>query len=179
MAPWYDRAFRFLGAAELQRLLDLRDGLSILDIGGGTGRVSDALTCRCVRVVLDASPGMLRQARAKELPTCYAVAERLPFADASIDRALMVDSLHHLNDQGLAVAEALRVLRPGGRLVIEEPNIRHRAIGVIAFVERLLPVRSRFLNSDDMAGLLRDAGGTVSAITGEGSTVVRLVALKP
>lgn len=51
-------------------------------------------------------------------------AARLPFADASFDAVLIRDLLHHLPDRGGALAEARRVLKPGGRLTLVEPNRR-------------------------------------------------------
>jgi SAM-dependent methyltransferase len=48
----------------------------------------------------------------------------LPFADASFDVILIRDLLHHLPDRSRALLEARRVLRPGGRLTLIEPNAR-------------------------------------------------------
>jgi demethylmenaquinone methyltransferase/2-methoxy-6-polyprenyl-1,4-benzoquinol methylase len=54
-------------------------------------------------------------------------AERLPFPDASFDRVVVVDALHHFAHQREAVRDLLRALKSGGRLLIEEPDI-HRLI---------------------------------------------------
>jgi ArsR family transcriptional regulator len=43
---------------------------------------------------------------------------KLPLADASVDVALLSQSLHHADDVPRAIAEAVRILRPGGRLLI-------------------------------------------------------------
>lgn len=50
-------------------------------------------------------------------------AAQLPFADESFDAVLIRDLLHHLPDRLLALKEAHRVLRPGGRLYLIEPNV--------------------------------------------------------
>lgn len=47
-------------------------------------------------------------------------AHRLPFADASFDTACISNSLHHFEDPAPVLAEMLRVLRPGGHLVVNE-----------------------------------------------------------
>jgi len=98
LAPIYDRAIRF---SRLERMLDFvnlpADGL-LLDAGGGTGRVAAALR-PYVREVLvaDLSIGMLRQARRKGLAGIITPAERLPFADGTFERIVMVDARHHVS----------------------------------------------------------------------------------
>jgi demethylmenaquinone methyltransferase/2-methoxy-6-polyprenyl-1,4-benzoquinol methylase len=56
----------------------------------------------------------------------------------------------------------MRVLRPGGRIVIEEPNIDHAVVKLIALGERLLLMRSRFYSPTDLARLFRTNGGRVT-----------------
>ncbi|OQY37129.1 MAG: hypothetical protein B6243_01300, partial [Anaerolineaceae bacterium 4572_5.2] len=62
--------------------------------------------------------------------------ERFPFPDNSFDRALVVDALHHFHNQEQAIAELVRVLKKGGRLVIEEPDIHRFAIKLVALAEK-------------------------------------------
>jgi demethylmenaquinone methyltransferase/2-methoxy-6-polyprenyl-1,4-benzoquinol methylase len=107
----------------------------------------------CV-IVADISHGMLAQASRK--PGLYAVcsqSERLPFPDDYFDRIIMVDALHHVHDQRETAADLFRLLKPGGRLVIEEPDIRRFAVKLIALAEKLLWMRSHFLVADRIAGL--------------------------
>jgi SAM-dependent methyltransferase len=61
---------------------------------------------------------MLTRARAKGLDTLRADAQSLPLEDASFDAAMLVSMLHHVDDRRLALAEATRILRPGGRLAV-------------------------------------------------------------
>ncbi|HEV7529204.1 MAG TPA: class I SAM-dependent methyltransferase [Solirubrobacteraceae bacterium] len=95
-------------------------GRKLVDIGGGTGNYSLALADEGWRpVVVDREPSMLARAAAKRLHTVDADATRLPFADESFDAAMLVSMLHHVDAPEQALAEARRVLRPGGRLAIQ------------------------------------------------------------
>ena len=106
-----------LGAAPLGRLLD---------IGTGTGRSAEALADRADHIVgFDRSPAMLRLARARlqhlpvgswELVQGDFVA--LPFAPDSFDTVLLHQVLHFAAEPALPLAEAARVCRPDGRVVI-------------------------------------------------------------
>ncbi|MGB3904043.1 MAG: methyltransferase domain-containing protein, partial [Anaerolineae bacterium] len=63
-APFYDRIFATVSRDRLLELLDLRADGRLLDVGGGTGRVSTALANMTGEVVVtDLSAAMLRQAR--------------------------------------------------------------------------------------------------------------------
>jgi SAM-dependent methyltransferase len=94
-------------------------GRRLADIGGGTGNYSRALRDEGWEpVVIDREPTMLAQAAAKGLETIAGDAQRLPLDDASVDAAMLVSMLHHVEDQAAALAEARRVLRPGGRLAL-------------------------------------------------------------
>ena len=95
-------------------------GRRLADIGGGTGNYALALKREgWAPVVVDRSAEMLARATAKGLETVEADAQRLPFEDESFDAATMISMLHHVEDRGVALAEARRILRPGGRLVLK------------------------------------------------------------
>lgn len=91
----------------------------VLDVGGGSGRASRALPDHDV-VVLDAARGMLELARSHGLKTAQGDAARLPVRDHSVDAVLVVDALHHVGDPDAAIAEARRVVRPGGVVLVRE-----------------------------------------------------------
>jgi len=164
VARFYDRVFHFLGPERLMSLLQAQPSERILDIGGGTGRVSHTFSDHYTVVVCDPSWGMLREARHKQMIACCGLAEHLPFADGAFDRMVMVDTFHHLGDQDAAAKETLRVLRPGGRLVIEEPDIRRWTVKWVALGERLLLMRSRFYSLTDLARIFEEAGGRIVAM---------------
>jgi SAM-dependent methyltransferase len=90
-----------------------------MDIGGGTGNYSQALKEDGWQpLVVDREPAMLAQAKAKGLETLEADAQELPLPDESADAAMLVSMLHHVEEQPKAIAEARRILRPQGRLVL-------------------------------------------------------------
>lgn len=94
-------------------------GPTLLDVGGGTGNYALALAREGWQpVVLDRSPAMLEHASAKGLTTLRGDATALPLADESYDAVMLVSMLHHVDDRPRALAEARRVLRPGGRLAV-------------------------------------------------------------
>jgi SAM-dependent methyltransferase len=100
--------------------LPLTSRCVIADVGAGTGALLDVIGAASptARVVgLDASPEMLRVARARRgAPAIVADALALPLADEVADAVILAYVLFHLADPARAVAEAARVLRRGGRL---------------------------------------------------------------
>ncbi len=96
------------------------------DLGCGVGLQAAALRDRGLPVVgLDLAAAMARRAAAAGVPALRADARALPFAGGGLAFAYAVGSLHHLPDeeaQARAVAEAARVLAPGGLLVVHETN---------------------------------------------------------
>jgi ubiquinone/menaquinone biosynthesis C-methylase UbiE len=165
LAPIYDRVLHISDASLLISLLELQPEHRLLDVGGGTGRVTHFLAEHVGQAcVLDVSTGMLKQAQAKGLCAYRGVAEHLPFADGSMDRILIVDAFHHFRDWSHAATELLRILRPGGRIVIEEPDIRHGAVKLIALGERMLWMRSKFYAPTDLARLFQAAGARTRLI---------------
>lgn len=99
---------------------------SLLDIGTGTGRIAEVLAPHAEAVTgLDNSPEMLRIARARlqHLPAARLALVQgdflaLPFPDAAFDTVLFHQVLHYAQAPQAALAEAARVVRPGGRIAI-------------------------------------------------------------
>jgi SAM-dependent methyltransferase len=106
-----------------------------LDIGTGTGRLLELLAPRVGQGLgVDASKAMLALARARlaraGLANCtvrLADMYRLPFADAVFDLAVLQMVLHYAEDPAGVVAEAARVLRPGGALILVDLAMHDRA----------------------------------------------------
>ena len=114
--------------SELLPLLSLLDPDWVVgDLGCGTGATSEALAPFVAKVVaVDESPEMLEAAHQRLAPfegegrveLRRGSLEELPVEDGELDAALLLLVLHHLSDPAAVLAEASRVLAPGGRLLV-------------------------------------------------------------
>jgi ubiquinone/menaquinone biosynthesis C-methylase UbiE len=125
-----ERRRSLLDPVDLMQRLLTRDDLILADIGCGVGffAIPAAERLQHGRVfAVDCSEEMLavvrrraEEAGLRNLETVCADARLLPFADRSIDVALMANVFHDLADQEGALREARRVLKEGGRLHLVE-----------------------------------------------------------
>ena len=131
----------------------------VVDLAGGTGRASDGLAAAGFDpVVVDRSAGMLRRARDAGHGTVRGDVEALPLGDDAVDAAVVVDALHHLPDPAAGLAEAFRMLRPGGVVVVQEFDPRsYRGRGLVA-AEHLVGFDSTFWEPEALCARLGDAG---------------------
>ena len=121
LADWYDLEFlsdfHDPSVEAAARLLGPGRG-RLLDIGCGTGVQSASLRALGWQVTgVDISEDMLRRARERDLEVIAAEATALPIEDASYDAVVSLWTHTDFDDFEAAVAEAARVLRPGGPLV--------------------------------------------------------------
>ncbi len=139
-AAWFEAnagqwdAIRSLHIAEEQVEAAISDVLGdgqigrLIDIGTGTGRMLELFAGRAKHALgIDRSSEMLRLARAKLSERGLANAElrqadlyALPLGDGEADAAIIHHVLHFAQQPGAAIAEAARVLSPGGRLLIAD-----------------------------------------------------------
>ena len=112
------------------RQADVRPGMRVLDIAGGTGDLARAFADRAgdggLVVLSDINLSMLRAGRDKlldkgrMLPLVQCDAERLPFADDSFDVVSVAFGLRNMTRKDVALAEMRRVVRPGGKVLVLE-----------------------------------------------------------
>ena len=148
-------------AAWSRALGHLLPPLRVADIGCGEGYLTIEASRWASRVIaIDRSDVVLTRARAlasrrrvRNVIWKRGELERLPLRDASVDVALLSQALHHAPDPARALAEAARVVAPGGRVLILD--LREHDEG---WVRARLGDRHLGFSDEALAALLRDAG---------------------
>ncbi len=139
-------------------------GAMVVDVAVGTGLLAREaqrlMQGRGTLIGVDLSESMLAQAqKSLRIPLIQATAEALPLADGIADFVTMGYALRHLSDIDQALREALRLLRPGGRLVLLEISAPSNPVfrtALSTFVGRVLPAVSALLARNRQAKALMD-----------------------
>lgn len=119
--PWFSGTVDFTGYMRqaLFALNEMGPGQRVLDIPAGMGQFTDALRAGGHTV----TPADIN----KERPD-YAFADmtrRLPFDDGAFDAAVCLEGIEHMADPLLLLGELIRVVRPGGRVILSTPNVQN------------------------------------------------------
>jgi ubiquinone/menaquinone biosynthesis C-methylase UbiE len=169
------------GGDDLARLVEFAapvDTEVAVDVATGAGHTAAALAPR-VRFVLatDVALGMLAQARrllgergVVNADVAFADAERLPFERAAFDLVTCRIAPHHFADLPAAVAEATRVLRPGGRYVVVDslaPDDPEEAAFLHEVEVRRDPTHVRALSQGEWVQAMEHAGLAVEQVAVE------------
>ena len=130
VAPKYDVVNDVLSMGQTRRwrrvvveAMDVKAGQRVLDLAAGTGTSSEPYADAGIDVIAcDFSLGMLKvgKRRRPDIDFIAGDATRLPFADNTFDATTISFGLRNVNEPKKALAEMLRVTKPGGKLVIAE-----------------------------------------------------------
>lgn len=170
IAHTYDRRYQendYSGVeAALRAFVGEPVGRRVLEVGCGTGHWLQVLGDRGVHVTgLDTSTHMLAhaKARAPEAHLARGTAERLPCLRESFDRIVCINALHHFQNKAAFVAEALRVLRPGGLMMTVglDPHAGVDQWYIYEYFDKALEIdRRRYPASSHLRDWMRTAGFT-------------------
>jgi len=152
--------------------LDFEPGFRVLDVATGGGHCAAFFARQGGEVtVTDLAEPMVRQSMALAagqgtvLGGAVALAERLPFAAASFDLVTCRVAPHHFASPAAFVAEAARVLRPGGRLLVIDGSIPDNEPVAEEWIHALEkwrdPSHGRFYSPREWRGFAESAGLTV------------------
>lgn len=166
-------------ALELSLIVDLIGnvaGKEVLDVGCGDGILACTLAAVGARVTgVDPDPAMLDAARKRAgqagltIATAPGRAEQLPFPDRSFDVVTAVTVLCFVEDARGAMLEIVRVLKPGGRLVIGELgrwNAWSARRRIKAWLGSPTWRAARFRSASELRRLARTAGLRVDDVRG-------------
>jgi len=126
----------------------LPPGSTILDVGVGLGRLLDPLS-EFDRYGVDISQDYLARAREVGIQVAFARAEELPFDDSVFDAVVVCDVLEHVLDLNVVCREMLRVLKPGGLLIVRVPSREDLSV----YLRDDLAYEFIHLRNFDLAGL--------------------------
>ena len=168
IARTYERRYErnsYAGVEQaLRGFVGSQSSLQILEVGCGTGHWLEVLQALGIHLTgLDFSARMLAQAqmRLSGIPLVQGTAEQLPWPAGSFDRMFCINAIHHFDNKPTFLAEARRVLRPGGMLLSVglDPHSGMDKWHIYDYFKESLEIdRQRFPASSSLRTWMREAG---------------------
>ena len=160
LAPVYNRFSKLLFSEVREDIienLDLKNQDKILDIGGGTGAFLEKILEKepYVQVYLmDSSKKMVSKSIINSIVLGKAC--KNPFDSNTFDYVLCTDALHHFENKKESIIEMMRVLKPGGTIIIFDMNADSPVTRLIKFGEKLLGEPSSFFTPEELSNSFDD-----------------------
>ena len=165
---WFDKPKgKMLFKAEVEAVKVLMKGLKhpFLEIGVGSGRFAESLG---IEQGIDPSGALIEKARKRGVRAVKGVGENLPYKDGSFSAVFMLFTLCFVNDPIRILAEARRVLKPGGGMIIGMINGQSRW-GMLYSKKRSeghpLYDHARFYTPNEIVDLTEKSGMSVEAFS--------------
>ena len=163
VAPFYEKVH--LGAYKTFKKIEMLIGGfnaqdTVVDLGGGTGRIAKFLAGKVKNItVFDPSEKMIEQCQKHQGVSCaVANGENLPVENNFTDKMIIVDAFHHIKNQEAVIKEIKRVLKPQGKVLIEEFNPLALGGKLAVFFEKILRLGSIFYEPELLANLFSRNG---------------------
>lgn len=164
IAPWYERVTEPLmlsSPAQVLPLMQLQGGEQILDVGGGTGHLARAIVAsiKAHVTVLDASQKMLAQVPSHpRIHPIRGVANSLPFHAETFDWVVCTSAFHLLTPHAATLSAMRRVLKPGGKIFVQDFDRAGLMGPMLRQGEALLNLGANYLSAAELAQVMKEQG---------------------
>jgi ubiquinone/menaquinone biosynthesis C-methylase UbiE len=139
-------------------------GLSILDVGCGTGHLLHSLAGKNQVVGVDISLTMLTFARSKGFFVVQSSGKKLPFETGGFELVTAINVLQSLKEGNVLTDELVRVTKPGGRIIVSTPNGQNLAMGLFKILEKKKYRHLGVYTAEELKGYFRSAGCKVESV---------------
>jgi len=142
IAPYYNQWIGWFMSARMDRMAEMlacSPEETVLDLGGGTGLFACRLVDRCGEIhLLDESLRMIQQGSCGKIRVRQGDATDTGYPERFFDWVVLSDVIHHIREQDLLFREVARILKPGGKLLVNEID-REKPLGrLVGKLERLV-----------------------------------------
>jgi len=161
LAPLYNRFSKLLFSEvrdDIIKKMDFEPKYKILDVGGGTGAFLEKILQREPEiqvVLLDSSKSMIEESKITD-SMVQGKACRNPFSKNSFDYVLCTDALHHFEHKRKSVQEMMRVVKPGGSIIIFDMDAKSPVTQLIKLGEKILGEPSEFFTPEELSSFFDD-----------------------